>query len=244
MGQSSRQPLIIIRQMSSLLERLFHTAHLTDSALPVGGFSFSNALEAAIAEGVVSSAKQLSEIVESYLDGVATTDGVAALVAWQHACNGDMELAANADTELWLRRVGDEAMRQSLTMGRKLTQLSLKMGCKGAIEWWAAALDRGDIRGCYSTSLGVLFSSLDIGREWLFSSLIYGAANQMLSAALRLMRLSHFETQRILYGLARRCLLLYERVDGLDIDQMQLFAPELEILSSLHEQGEGRLFMS
>ena len=41
------------------LVQLLHLLQLSDSALPVGGFSFSNALESAVQYGVVSDADTL-----------------------------------------------------------------------------------------------------------------------------------------------------------------------------------------
>lgn len=48
--------------------------HLADSALPVGGFAFSNGLEAAVKSGMVASQTELSDYLKSALHQWATFD--------------------------------------------------------------------------------------------------------------------------------------------------------------------------
>lgn len=59
---------------------------LSDSALPIGTFSFSNTLESAVEWGVVGDRESLQEYCSELLRVVALTDGVAALHAL-NACN-------------------------------------------------------------------------------------------------------------------------------------------------------------
>lgn len=66
----------------------------------------------------------------------------------------------------------------------------------------------------------------------------------VLSAALRLVRVSHYDTQSILFRLSGEVPALYEAVRLLRLDEMSAFAPQADILASLHEKGEMRMFMN
>ena len=69
----------------------------TDSAFPVGTFSFSNGLETAAETGLVHDAATLEEYTQDIVRQTAFTDGVAALHAYRsytagqigraHVCN-------------------------------------------------------------------------------------------------------------------------------------------------------------
>ena len=66
----------------------------------------------------------------------------------------------------------------------------------------------------------------------------------VLGAALRVVRVTHRDTQKILFSLAPLVSKLYEQAKALRLEQMHSFAPQMEILSSLHEMGVQRMFMS
>ena len=73
---------------------------------------------------------------------------------------------------------------------------------------------------------------------------VRGVASMTLNASLRLMRISHLDTQRILYDLASRIEGLYAQCEGLMLDDMYAFAPQIDLLASLHEKGRSRMFMN
>ena len=63
-------------------------------------------------------------------------------------------------------------------------------------------------------------------------------------ANMRLMRLSHYTSQEILYRLSPLCEEFYDLYGELSLEDMSSFAPTLELSTSLHERGKGRLFMN
>ena len=66
----------------------------------------------------------------------------------------------------------------------------------------------------------------------------------VLNAALRCMRITHLQTQRILFSLAQHIAPLYGEIAELDIDNMHSFSPQIDALSALHEKSAKRLFMN
>lgn len=230
--------------MANTLCSLLHLLQLSDSALPVGGFSFSNTLESAVACGVVRDASSLEEYVRAALRVASTTDCVAARVAYEASLMGRLDMAVRADEELLLRKLNAEQRQMTLRMGRKLAELAEGVIGGELLVRWLAMIRSGEASGTYVVTQGVVFAASEVGHRELFSSMLYGTASMMLNAALRLMRLTHHSTQQILYRLWEDVEPLYEHSSGLGLEDMYGFAPQIDLLSALHERGRSRMFMN
>jgi urease accessory protein len=221
-----------------------HLLQCSDSAFPVGAFSFSQALETAACEGVVTDARQLEAYVGAVLRQAAGTDGVAALQAHRAAsCNRFAELVA-IDRRLLSYKLNSEARMMSLRMGRKMAELAARITSRSLCGQWLEAIDLGEAQGSYPVGQAIAFAEMGLGEEALFAAHQYGVASMVLSAALRCLRVSHFQTQEILFRVGSSWRRMYEEVRGLELRHLRAFAPELEILSALHEKGVSRMFMS
>ena len=63
------------------INRAMRMMQFSDSMFPVGSFSFSNGLESAVAQGIVTDGPSLREFVLSAAHQGATCDGIAVLAA-------------------------------------------------------------------------------------------------------------------------------------------------------------------
>ncbi len=72
----------------------------------------------------------------------------------------------------------------------------------------------------------------------------YGVTATMLSAALRLMRIGHVDTQQMLYTLNADVEASYQRAAAASLSDMAGFAPLAEILAAVHVKAHVRLFMN
>lgn len=216
----------------------------TDSTFPVGTFSFSNALETAGYENLVKDAETLKEFVWSQALQGAYTDGVAAVHAHRAAKRGDYEGVANADLTLMLCKMNAEARLMLQRMGKKLAELASEMLPSEIIARWLAGIKSGDVPGTYPVGQGIVFAAAGVGEREMFCAHQYGVINMVLSAALRLVRVSHYDTQKILFELSERVEGLYDEVSGMQLSDINAFFPQLDILASLHEKGNMRMFMN
>ena len=215
---------------------------LCDSALPVGGFSFSCALESAAAQGLVTSPDDIEQWAKVVVRQTLLSDGVAALYAMRHAFS--TEELCYADRELYATKASAEMRSMSRRMGRKLAELAAQIMPREEIKVWAEHIATHRTEGCYAITQGLIFRLCDATEQDLFSAVGYGAGSMVVGAALRMLRVTHHQTQRILFWLAPLIEELYTYARELPLQQMQGFAPQLDILSSLHERGTQRMFMS
>ena len=235
---------IITMPMSDATTTLMRLMALTDSAFPVGTFSFSNGLETAADTGLVHDAATLEAFAREVAHQAATTDGVAALQAWRSYRRDDFDGIVGADHQAILCKLNAEARLMSCRMGKKLAELHTHIAEDATVARWLAEIGTGRTPGTYPVAQGIVFAACGIGERELFCSHQYGAVNTVLNAALRCVRVSHYDTQRILLRLSAETQALYAEAADMDCDDMYAFAPQLDILASLHEKGTKRLFMN
>lgn len=223
----------------------------TDSAYPVGTFSFSNGLETAAETGIVHDAASLGEFAADVARRAAFTDGVAALCARRAALSCDYDSVCAADSRAYLCKPDSEARLMTRRMGRKAAELAARLLGGGdnhvwnAVgERWLADITAGSGYGTWPVTQSIVFAACGAGPRELFCSLHYGTLNCVLSAALRCVRVSHYDTQRILFDAASHVPQLYDEASQMALDDMHAFSPQADILASLHEKGSKRMFMN
>ena len=216
----------------------------TDSTFPVGTFSFSNGLETAGLEMIVHDKPTLRDFVKSQALQAAFTDGVAALAAHRAYLKQDYDGIVDADRTLILCKMNDESRQMLRRMGKKLGELAVRLFDNPMARRWLEDISSDATPGTYPVAQGIVFASAGIGESDLFCSHQYGVVNMVLSAALRCVRVSHYDTQEILYEMSTEAESLYQNVKNMHIEEMHAFFPELDIIASLHEKGNMRMFMN
>ena len=226
------------------ITEIMRLLQFTDSTFPVGTFSFSNGLETAGFENIVTDKETLHAFAKSQAVQAAFTDGIAALAAHRAFLSGDYDKIVEADKTLILCKMNDEARQMLKRMGKKLGELAVRLFESEIAKKWLEDIKNDQTPGTYPVAQGIAFAAAGISEEDLFSSHQYGVVNMVLSAALRCVRVSHYDTQEILYSMSSEVKDLYERVKVMGVNEMNAFFPELDILASLHEKGNMRMFMN
>lgn len=224
--------------------RLARLMQFSDSTLPVGSFAFSNGLESAIQTQIVSSPAGLQEFVELAVRQASRIDGVALLHAHRAAVSGNYDGILIADSELWGRRVGEEQQQMLSRMGKKFAELAMKISSFPLLERWLVDIRAGAAPGTFPVGQAVALAHLDANEAEAFVVHQYNVASMILNAALRLMRIDHLETQRILFAVQQRVGEDYLAVRELGLDEMSAFAPVFDVLVAHHTTTHARLFMN
>lgn len=215
-----------------------------DSMFPVGAFAFSGGLESAIHERVVTDKATLIAYARTALDQAALGDGIALVWAHRAAAAGDVEELVRIDERVYARKLSGETRTMTVRMGRKHAELMLEVTAAPVVAAWHARILAGTTPGCYAVALAAGFAAQGLAAREAFVVHQYGVAAMILGAALRLMRVSHVDTQRMLYQLAGEADAAYAAAAAARLDDMAGFAPLAEILAAVHVKAHVRLFMN
>lgn len=224
-----------------LLARLLH---FSDSTMPVGSFAFSNGLESAVQTGVVSNADDLLDFVRVATRQAAHMDGIAALHAHRAAASEDFEAVLQADAALWASRIGAEQCLMLARMGKKQAELALRFAPFPLLEQLLAAIKSGETPGTFPIAQALALTRLGASEAQIFTVHQYSVTSMILSAAVRLMRIDHLQTQSILFTSQKHVSADYRDVRHLSLDEMSNFAPVFDILVAQHVKAHVRLFMN
>ena len=215
-----------------------------DSMFPIGGFSFSCGLESAIQKGVVVDAATLSAFTRTAVEQAARGDGIALIVAHGRATAGDVDALILIDQQVYARKLSDEMRAMSVRTGKKFTEMGVQVIGAPLLCTWRECIETSVTPGCYPVALAINFAVQGLPALEAFVVHQYGVATGILGAALRLMRISHVETQQILYELTGQAAAAYEIAAAADLSDMSGYAPLTEILAAVHAKAHVRLFMN
>jgi urease accessory protein len=215
--------------------------HLASPALPIGAFSYSQGLEAAIEAGLVSDAQQAEHWISHGLDIMAQGEAVFLAQQFRHWAAHDMPAVAALNGWLLAMRESAELRQETEQMGWSLSRLLEDLD-------WGDEPGRAALRGMRPLSLPTVYAYAaqragaaleDCLAAWLFS----WAENQV-SAALKAVPLGQVAGQRILFGLHARIAAAAACAADTDEADASTFAPMLGVLSARHETQYSRLFRS
>jgi urease accessory protein len=230
------------RQRATTLLRLMQ---LTSPALPVGGFSYSEALEAAVDAGLVTDEQQATSWLLDQLHlGLARSDlavAARAFDAWH-----EHDAAALAELNSWIQRTRESAelRQQSEQMGRSLLAWLRNCNPKAADDARLATL--AALEPAPNWVVGFALATLQAGatRHEAMLSLAFSWAENMAQAAMKCVPLGQASAQRMLAALIEHIPAAVDRAQTLPDAQRQAFTPMLAILSAQHETQYSRLFRS
>ena len=86
----------------------------------------------------------------------------------------------------------------SVRMGKKFTEMGVEVVGAPLLRTWRERIEATATPGCYPVALAVNFAVQGLPAREAFIVHQYGLATAILGAALRLMKISHVETQKIL----------------------------------------------
>lgn len=215
---------------------------LASPALPVGGFSYSEGLEAAVDAGLIASEADATGWLRDQLHlGLARSDLAVcaqAFLAWQQD-----DRAAVAALNDWVSatRETSELRLQTQQMGRSLTDWLRQ---RDDADGRADALKR--LAPAPTWPIAYALAALQTGapqREALLA-FAFGWAENMVQAALKAVPLGQAAGQRVLSALVAEIADAVDAAAALPHDRRQAYTPMLAILSARHETQYSRLFRS
>ena len=221
--------------------RLLWLMQLASPALPVGGFSYSEGLEAAVEHSLVTDEHSARQWLTDQLHLVQARSELPviaqAMKAWR---TQDKDALQQLSDWVMQTRETFEMHLQTEQMGRSL------------LIWLRnhQAADEADMQFCDSLpptwplvfALALNTHAVDT-REGLLTC-AFGWAENMVQAAIKSVPLGQLSGQRMLAALSAEIPLAVEHAMSIPDNQQQSFTPRLAILSARHETQYSRLFRS
>jgi urease accessory protein len=221
---------------------LLELMQLASPALPVGGFSYSEGLEAAVEAALVRDEAGSGDWLLDQLDlSLARADMpvvAQAVPAWRAE---DLERIQSLNDWVQLTRESAELRQQTQQTGRSLAEWLKNRDTPDPRIARLAAL-RPAPTWPVSFALAATLSGAPLRDVLLCFG--FGWAENMVQAAMRSVPLGQSAAQRILARLIDALPGAVERAAMLGDTQRQAFTPMLAILSAQHETQYSRLFRS
>ena len=215
---------------------------LASPALPVGGFSYSEGLEAAVDAGRVhdeaSAAKWLDDQLHLVLGRAELPLVAAAHVAW---AAGDVPRVAALNDWLLATRESAEFRLQTLQMGRSLTDWLRQRDGEHPMVQACRALQPA---AAWPVAFALAAQRSGAPLHDALLAFAFGWAENLVQAALKAVPLGQAAAQRMLVALAAHVPAAVDTALATPPDARQAFAPGLAILSARHETQYSRLFRS
>ncbi len=221
--------------------QLLWLMQLASPALPVGGFSYSEGLEAAVEHGLVTDEHSASQWFIDQLHLVQARSEwpvlAQAMRAWQRHDTAQLQQLSQ-----WVLQTREthEMRLQTEQMGRSLlawlhnhpsangTDMAL---CEQLPPTWPLVM-------------ALALQTQDIPIQQGLLSCAFGWAENMVQAALKSVPLGQLSGQRILAALSRAIPEAVDHALAVPDNGQQAFSPRLAILSARHETQYSRLFRS
>ncbi|MEQ1804679.1 MAG: urease accessory UreF family protein [Burkholderiaceae bacterium] len=224
---------------------LLRLMQLTSPALPVGGFSYSEGLEAAVeARLVVDEPQATLWLLDQLHLGLARSElavAARAFDAWQ-----SNDAAALAHLNAWVQRTRESAelRQQSEQMGRSLLAWLRNCDADERSDSRLALLAALEPAPNWVVAFALAAAQTGAARRDAMLSLAFAWAENMVQAAMKCVPLGQASAQRMLAALIDRIPGAVDHAATLPEAEHQAFTPMLAILSAQHETQYSRLFRS
>ena len=222
---------------ASLLQLIW----LASPALPVGGFSYSEGLEAAVDRGLVSTEQHAIEWLVYQLHLTQSRADLAVLAQAIKAWRGDdFDRLRKLNDWMLQTRETSELRAQTVQMGRSLLEWLRNHDNIPAAQLAACA----QLEPSYPLAFALAASRTEASVRDCVLAYAFGWAENMMQSAIKSVPLGQSAGQRILARMAKEIPEAVAQAVTLPDTQRQAFSPMLAILSSQHETQYSRLFRS
>ena len=235
---------IMITPMSIELNEITALMQLASPALPIGGYSYSQGLEAAIDAELVKDSETAEQWIKDVFLGVfARAEAPLWLLSYEAWCSKDMNLINNLNDYFLASRETSELRLEAEQMGWSLLQIAQSLGWGGENLTQLAEVKPLSLLAAHS----YVCVHLEVQAKNGLAAYAFSWIENQVAASLKAIPLGQVAGQQILTKIR---LLVPEMVKEAEhraesgLSMIDNFSPMLAILSSRHETQYTRLFRS
>jgi len=233
--------------------------HLCDSLFPIGGFSYSDGLEAAAlvrlkgdatyaGSGFSGTDTASSDDLRNWLDvsldeTFARLEGPAVRRAWVFCAAGDWNSLTTLDREVIALRPSSTTRRATRAMGKRLLTTWATLHADPRLDHALAAARDGSLAPALPVAFGIACCAAGVARRDALQGYAYTRLASTVSAAMRLMPIGQSEAHVMLARVLER---VSSAVDSVETSTAPLhcFTPVMDIAAMTQQYMESRLFRS
>ena len=216
---------------------LLHLLQFASPVLPIGGYSYSQGLEAALDAGIVHDADTGRAWIACYLDEVVANWDAPLFWRLLKA----FEAGDDASVALWSERFlasrdSAEFRAETIQMGYSLTRLLAELG--------VAKVDALGPEVGLPTAFACAVNALAIPHQEALLAMLFAWAENQVLVCVKSVPLGQVAGQRMLLSLRPDIAQAAQRAQTMGDEAMSNWSPGLSILSMRHEVQHGRLYRS
>jgi urease accessory protein len=214
-------------------------------AFPVGGFSYSHGVEAAVAAGIVFDRESLGAyVVGAVADGAGRSDATLFAAIWRAVAAGDEQGFLWAAERAAAMRGTAELALECLSQGAAFLVTVRASWPDLDLDRWVRALRERDCKAAYPVAVALCAAASGVPLRQALAAYLQAFSAGLVAAGVKLIPLGQTDGQRIVASLEETIDAAAVRAMERPLDDLGSAAPMIDLLSMRHETQYTRLFRS
>ncbi len=225
---------------------IFYLLQISDSFLPIGGYTQSFGLETYVQKGIVHNSDTAQKYLESYLlNNFLYNDLLAVKLTWEYVQEENLEAICNLAKILSAAKSPREIRTASIKLGTRLAKIvGTVLGENHFFASFMQLVKNDECKGHYSVIYGMTAKLFNIQQNDALSAIIYNTASSIINNCGKLVPLSQKDGQDILFTTQVIFHQLIDKVKVLNEDSIGICGLGFDLRAMQHERLYTRLYIS